>query len=211
MRREIAIILVALELLLSISFLSASAYLFVQARHFSPFAELTKAQTLLRQYADAADAQRDNLDRFGSAVIPGYSANLRDLSALTRDLQPIAKLLRQAAKTSTPSVLGVAGMKPFAELEDAARDLEALLPRLSKSLNETSRSLKSYTSKDHEKLIQALDSTILVLNQTADDIDVWKQSIPRGIRLASAVLLLFSLTVMMLSVSQTLTLPPARS
>ena len=71
MRREIAIILVALELLLSISFLSASAYLFVQARHFSPFAELTKAQTLLRQYADAADAKRDNLDRFGSAVIPG--------------------------------------------------------------------------------------------------------------------------------------------
>lgn len=211
MRREIAIILVALELLLSISFLSASAYLFVQARHFSPFAELTKAQTLLRQYADAADAQRDNLDRFGSAVIPGYSANLRDLSALTRDLQPIAKLLHQAAKTSTPSALGVAGLKPFAELEDAARDLEALLPRLSKSLNETSRSLKSYTSKDHEKLIQALDSTILVLNQTADDIDVWKQSIPRGIRLASAVLLLFSLTVMMLSVSQTLTLPPARS
>lgn len=210
MKRRIAIILITLEIVLAVCFLAGGVIFTQQVTRLLPLSDLTMAHNTLRQYADALDAQRDNWDRIGGDVIPSYAVNLRELGVLANDLAPAAALLRTSATFSTPQVLGIPSVQPLRDMEDAAMDLEALLPRLAKTLEQTAVSFDDYTENDHKKLIESIDSTILLLRNCADTMEARINDIPKQMRLlgmavcfAAAVMLLFAST-------QLLLLPPTK-
>lgn len=211
MKRLIAILLIAIQLVVGLLFLTGGVVAYCRASRMAPVAELTILKNTLLQYAGSLDAKRDNLDRFGSRVIPGYAANLRELSVLLGDLEPLTTLLRQTASISTPAVLGLRPVKPLSGLEETAEDLEALLPRLSKTLAQSSDAFRAYTEEDHEKVIQSLDSTILVLRNTAEDLEEFAELLPGRLRMAAAGFLLFAGFLLLSTVTQILLLPPGKS
>lgn len=209
MKRTILISLLCLELAISLVFLGGSIVFVSQVPKKFPISDLTMTANLLRQYADAVEAQRDNIDRFGSRNMPAYAVNLRELSYLTNDLQPLAEFIRQVAGLTSGEFLGIK-IHPMKDLEVAAGDLEALMPRLSKTLGQTSTIFRDYTKEDHEKLIKALDSTILQLRNVAGTIELRAQELPGQIRMAGMALVLLSCVMLLFVATQLMLLPPAQ-
>lgn len=208
MKRTIAILLISLETLLSLLFLCGGIVFLRQAKTHLPISQLTIAKNTLRQYAATLDCQRDNLDRFGTRVIPGYAVNLQELSILAKDLVPAVELLRQTTTLSTPKVFRIPSYQPLADFEQAAEDLKALLPRLSRTLQQTAQSFRDYTAQDHEKLIQSLDSTIVLLNVTADSLEQQIQALPAYARTTALAICLAGLVMLLFAATQFLLLPP---
>lgn len=208
MRRRFAIILICIEIVLSVCFL-VSGIMFVRSTsRMLPVSDLTMIQNTLRQYADVFDAQRDNIDRFGSQAIPSCAVNLRELSVLAKDLAPAAELLRSSTTMKTPSVLGIPSIQPLRGLEDIAFDLELLLPRLSRTLEQTANSFQDYTEHDHRLLIQSIDSTILLLRSCADTLEIRISELPIQMRRLGIIVCLGTLVMLLFAATQFLLLPP---
>lgn len=208
MKRRIAIILIVLEIALSLCFLAGGVAFTRQVKSVLPVSDLLMVENTLRQYADVLDAQRDNIDRFGSMVVPSFSMNLRELGVLANDLGPAAALLRTSSTFSTPQMLFIPSVQPLRGMEDIAMDLEVLLPRLARTLEQTADSLQDYTENDHRKLVEAIDSTILLLRFSADTIDARVTDIPKQLRMLGMAVCIAAAIMVLFASTQLLLLPP---
>ncbi|GEM_PF-5951505 len=206
-KRTTLITLLCLEMAISLILLIGSVIFTVQAPKSLPASDMVMTANLLRQYADAVDAQRDNIDRFGSKNMPAYAVNLRELSYLATDIQPLVEFMRQIAALPAGEIFGIK-VKPMKDLEVAARDLEALMPRISKTLAQTSTIFRDYTKEDHAKLIKALDSTVMQLRNTADTLELQSKELPGQIRMIGMALVLLTIVMILFVTTQLMLLPP---
>lgn len=208
MKRKIALCLVSLELLLSGVFLTGALLFALMApRHF-PVADCRMLQTLLVQYATALDAQRDNWDRLGTRVVASYAVNFRELGALSLETGELVGALRETLAAPVPGFLGNLSLKPAEDLKRVSRDLETLLGRLSRTMNQTAQVFSDYSQEDHRKFLDAVDSTILLLQLYAQRAGEVAETGPRVLRYAGWSASLLALLLFCLSLNQALTLPP---
>ena len=211
MKRTIAIFLISLETLLALLFLGSGFVFLRQVQKHIPTTQLTLAKDTLRQYADILNCQRENLDRFGTHIVPSYASNFQELSNVTKNLIPIVELMRKTATISTPKFFQIPSYQPLADFGAVAENLNELLPHLSYSLEQTAQTCRDYTQQDHEKLLQSIDSTIILLNVTADCIEQQTQALPFYAKNTGLAVCLAGLVMLLFAATQFLMLPPPNS
>ena len=128
--------------------------------------QVVALETSMRAYADSLDAIRDSIDVTGSQI-PVYALTLKKTAKLFEDAQEASKELKRLIdiQVNVP-VLG--NIHPFAGMETIVRDLQEFLPQFGKSLSAAEQSLSGYTIEDHEKIIDSVDKTVLLLRANAD-------------------------------------------
>lgn len=210
MKRSIAICLVTLELLLSGILLAGALVFTVLVPRRFPVADCRMLQALLTQYATALDAQRDNWDRLGTRVVASYAVNFRELGALSLETGELVGALRETLAVPVPGFLGNLSLKPAEDLKRVSRDLEVLLGRLSRTMDQTAQVFSDYSQEDHQKFLAAVDSTILLLQLYAQRAGQAAATGPRLLRNAGLAVSLLALLLFCLSLNQALNLPPPR-
>ncbi|MBQ4479644.1 MAG: hypothetical protein II943_03295 [Victivallales bacterium] len=177
MRRKIAIFLCAFSLLFSIACIACCAFLMSITDRLVSQSQVKALETTMRTYADALDSVRDEIDVTGSQI-PVYALTLKKSAQIFRDAQRAADDLEKLTAIEIPLV---GNMKPFGAMEEIARDLRDFLPQFSRSLDAAEKSLSGYTEENHDKLIDSIDKTVLLLNINADKLEEQVDALLKGI------------------------------
>jgi len=164
MRRPIAIVLCTLSLIFSLAVIVTCLTGFGVTRKLIDQSQVVAFETALRAYADSLDSIRDSVDVTGSQI-PIYALTLRKTAKIFEDAQKAADELEKLTSIT------VSNIQPFGSLEGISRDLREFLPQFSKSLEAAEISLSGYTQADHEKIIDAIDKTVLLLKTNADKLE----------------------------------------
>ena len=126
-------------------------------------------ETSLHSYADVLDSIRDEIDITGSQI-PVYSVALKKSAQISLDAQRAADDLEKLTDVEiNVPIMGT--IQPFGAMKAIARDLREFLPQFSRSLSAAEKSLSGYTPENHEKLIDSIDKTILLLKINADKLE----------------------------------------
>lgn len=164
MRRTIAIVLCAISLIFSLAGVLCCLVGIGVTKQVINQSQVVAFETAMRTYADSLDSMRDNIDVTGSQI-PIYALTLKKTAKLFEDAQKAADELEKL------TAISVANLQPFGALEGIAQDLREFLPQFSKSLGAAEKSLAGYTPENHEKVIDTIDKTVLLLKTNADKLE----------------------------------------
>ena len=169
-------------------------------------------ETTMRTYADALDSVRDEIDVTGSQI-PFYAATLKKSAQIFQDAQQVVGDLQKLATLEFTSPM-MGDLKPFNSMEKIVRDLRDFLPQFSRSLSAAEKSLSGYTTENHDKLIESIDQTVLLLRINADRLEQQADNLLKGIQGILAFFILASLAHAGLAIAILLIIPresqPAR-
>ena len=166
MRRTIAITLCVLSLIVSIGGIICCTLVAEITKKLITESQVVALETSMRAYADSLDSMRDNIDVTGSQI-PVYALTLKKTAKLFDDAEEAAVELEKLIVMEVP-VPALGSMKPFAGLEKIVHDLREFIPQFAKSLDAAEKSLSGYTPENHEKIIDSIDKTVLLLKTNAD-------------------------------------------
>ena len=166
MRRTIAITLCVLSLIISISGIICCIVVAGITKKLITDSQVTALETSMRAYANSLDSMRDSIDVTGSQI-PVYTLTLKKTAKLFSDAEGAAAELEKLT-TMQVAVPVLGDMQPFAGLENIVRDLREFIPQFANSLAAAEKSLAGYTPENHEKIIDSIDKTVLLLNTNAD-------------------------------------------
>ena len=164
MRRIIATVLCAISLIFSLAGVLCCLVGIEVTKQVINQSQVVAFETAMRTYADSLDSMRDNIDVTGSQI-PVYALTLKKTAKLFEDAQKAADELEKL------TAISVANLQPFGALEGIAQDLREFLPQFSKSLGAAEKSLAGYTPENHEKVIDTIDKTVLLLKTNADKLE----------------------------------------
>ena len=164
MRRIIATVLCAISLIFSLAGVLCCLVGIGVTKQVINQSQVVAFETAMRTYADSLDSMRDNIDVTGSQI-PVYALTLKKTAKLFEDAQKAAEELEKL------TAISVANLQPFGALEGIAQDLREFLPQFSKSLGAAEKSLAGYTPENHEKVIDTIDKTVLLLKTNADKLE----------------------------------------
>ena len=164
MRRIIATVLCAISLIFSLAGVLCCLVGIGVTKQMINQSQVVAFETAMRTYADSLDSMRDNIDVTGSQI-PIYALTLKKTAKLFEDAQKAADELEKL------TAISVANLQPFGALEGIAQDLREFLPQFSKSLGAAEKSLAGYTPENHEKVIDTIDKTVLLLKTNADKLE----------------------------------------
>lgn len=164
MRRIIATVLCAISLIFSLAGVLCCLVGIGVTKQVINQSQVVAFETAMRTYADSLDSMRDNIDVTGSQI-PIYALTLKKTAKLFEDAQKAADELEKL------TAISVANLQPFGALEGIAQDLREFLPQFSKSLGAAEKSLAGYTPENHEKVIDTIDKTVLLLKTNADKLE----------------------------------------
>ena len=164
MRRIIATVLCAISLIFSLAGVLCCLVGIGVTKQVINQSQVVAFETAMRTYADSLDSMRDNIDVTGSQI-PVYALTLKKTAKLFEDAQKAADELEKL------TAISVANLQPFGALEGIAQDLREFLPQFSKSLGAAEKSLAGYTPENHEKVIDTIDKTVLLLKTNADKLE----------------------------------------
>ena len=164
MRRIIATVLCTISLIFSLAGVLCCLVGIEVTKQVINQSQVVAFETAMRTYADSLDSMRDNIDVTGSQI-PIYALTLKKTAKLFEDAQKAADELEKL------TAISVANLQPFGALEGIAQDLREFLPQFSKSLGAAEKSLAGYTPENHEKVIDTIDKTVLLLKTNADKLE----------------------------------------
>ena len=164
MRRIIATVLCTISLIFSLAGVLCCLVGIGVTKQVINQSQVVAFETAMRTYADSLDSMRDNIDVTGSQI-PIYALTLKKTAKLFEDAQKAADELEKL------TAISVANLQPFGALEGIAQDLREFLPQFSKSLGAAEKSLAGYTPENHEKVIDTIDKTVLLLKTNADKLE----------------------------------------
>ena len=166
MRRTIATTLCILSLIFSVGGITCCTVVAGITKKLITESQVVALETSMRAYADSLDSMRDSIDVTGSQI-PVYALTLKKTAKLFDDAEGAASELEKLIVMEVP-IPGLGSMKPFVGLETVVRDLRAFIPQFAQSLSAAEKSLAGYTPENHEKIIDSIDKTVLLLNTNAD-------------------------------------------
>lgn len=166
MRRTVAITLSVLSLIFSICGIICCAVGMGVTKQVIDQSQVVALETALRTYADSLDSVRDSIDVTGSQI-PVYALTLKKTAKLFQDTQGVANELEKYISVEVNLPL-LGNIRPFESLKTLTQDLRDFLPQFSKALSAAEKSLSGYTVEDHEKVIDSIDKTVLLLRTNAD-------------------------------------------
>lgn len=209
MKRTIAILLLCLELPLATLLLTGSVAFFVLAPRAFPHQKLTRLQQTLAQAAQTLEQHNARLADLEQQILPGYAVHLREISTLTEQGESLLTALRQNPALPILGLLGFPQPSALTDLTQLTENLEALLPRISRTTIQASRYLEDTASQD----LPQLRKTLAEATQTLRDLETktrrLQQGGPRILRLLGAASILLPLLLLCLALSNALNLPPA--
>ena len=169
MKKKLAILLCILSLIVSAGAIVSGLVAMCVTDRLVSQSQIVAIETTLRTYADSLDSLRDSIDVTGSQI-PVYAMTLKKTATIFQDAQKVADELDKLT-TLQVNLPVVGAMMPFGSLDKIVRDLREFLPQFSKSLSAAEKSLSGYTPANHEKIIDSIDKTVLLLKVNADKLE----------------------------------------
>lgn len=210
MRRRLALFLVYLELPLALLFLAGSLAFWALAPRAFPSQGLARLQKTLEGNAQALEGQERRLTQAGLRLLPAYAMHLHELSVVAGRGEALLASFRQNPALPLLGLLGGPASGAITELDRVAEELEGLLPRASRTLLATSRSLAEYGEVEVPRTASALAETAQSLRKAAAQAECLRQQGPRLLQWAGAGASLLALLLLCFALNQALNLPPPR-
>ncbi|MBO4619122.1 MAG: hypothetical protein J5654_03345 [Victivallales bacterium] len=205
MRRTIAIILCVLSLVFSICAVICCIVGMKTTKQVIDQSQVVALETAMRTYADSLDSIRDSIDVTGSQI-PVYALTLKRTAKLVQDTQVVANELEKYTMLEVNVPL-VGTIRPFESLKTIVSDLRDFLPQFGKSLSAAEESLSGYTLENHEKIIDSIDKTVLLLKTNADKLQEQVEILRKCIYVFLAMCIVASLAHCGLATAILLVLP----
>ncbi|MGN0867214.1 MAG: hypothetical protein ACI4SG_06015 [Oligosphaeraceae bacterium] len=208
MKRTIAILLLCLELTLATLLLAGSVAFFVLAPRAFPRQELARLQQTLAQAAQTLEQQNARLADLEQKILPGYAVHFREISALTGQGEELLAALRRNPALPILGLLGFPQANAIAELSQLTENLEALLPRISRTSLQASQYLEDTAQKDLPPLRKTFSDAACALRELERKTQTLQETGPQSLRTLGAFATLLPLLLLCLAASNALTLPP---
>ncbi len=208
MKRTIALLLLWGELILSTLLLAGSVAFFLLAPRAFPRQELSHFRETLDQAAQTLEQQSARLATLEQQLLPGYAVHLREISALTEQGEGLLTALRRNPALPLLGILGFPQANALTELTQLTENLEALLPRISRTTLQSAQVLEDAAQQDLPQLRQSLRHAADDLRTLEGKTLALQEKGPRLLRTLAAFATLLPLLLLCFAASNALTLPP---